>query len=408
MEGRPCGTFLAMLLFSSVFSDAEKGHKVVVLSHLFSLRFPYPISTSTRKIVNIRKKHIQTLTMRFIGAAVLLLASSTASADRSFLRGLAESRTEVVVSFEFQLEVFNEYQTGSTSQILELIGEDILPNLQEILPNGGISGTNEEPDVKFETIESEIFSACFTDSDQCSLIKSNVLVSYEGVRPAHSVELVTLKLVQDFLKQFSVKSNNVVITYMYPSTVSTLTQFSIAPVRGPMGDNEVMVLETTFAQVFGAIVSAIEGDTEVIDAQFLYQDIFDHENRRLQADDVFNRTGRTTTETRHVLQADLLVTGQCRDCTSPQFGDVVNKVIENNLVAFQNKLRLNGIAASSEFFDNISSVTFAVPQLPDFLPPIEDDTIFDSEPPTADAKQPWFLFLGLALGLCGLQHKRQQ
>jgi hypothetical protein len=188
---------------------------------------------------------------------------------------------------------------------------------------------------------------------------------------------------------------------MCPSTASTLTQLSIAPASGPMGDDEVMVLETTFAQVLGPIVSAMEGDTEVMDAQFLYQDIFNHENRRLE-----DEAERTCTENGHVLQADLLVTGQCRDCTSPQFGDVVNKVIENNLVAFQNKLRLNGIAASSEFFDNVSSVTFAVPPLPDFLPPIEDDTIFDSEPPTADAKQPWFLFLGLALGLCSLQHKR--
>jgi hypothetical protein len=92
------------------------------------------------------------------------------------------------------------------------------------------------------------------------------------------VELVTLKLEQDFLKQFSVKSNNVVIGHIHPSTASTLAQLSVAPASGPMGDDEVMVLETTFAQVFGAIVSAIEGDTEVMDAQFLHQDIFNEED----------------------------------------------------------------------------------------------------------------------------------
>jgi hypothetical protein len=343
--------------------------------------------------------------MRFYGAAVLLLASSAVLADRSYLRGLAENRTEVVVNFEFQLEVFEQAITGSTSDVLVLIDDDILPNLQATLPNGGTSGPDEEPNVKFETIESEIFSACFTNSDECSLISSNVLVSYEGVKPDHSVELVTLDLVQDFLKQYSVKSSNILITYMYPSIVSTLTQFSIGPVSGPMGDTEVMVLETTFEEVFGAIVFAIEGDTEVMDAQFLYQDIFDIENRRLQTnesdiEDQFNETERTYTEIGYGLQADLLVKGKCRDCTSPQFGNVVNGVIEKNLVSYQNKLRLNGQAASSDYFDNITSVAFAAPELPDMLPPIEDDTIFDSEPPKTDTEQPWFLFFGISIGVC--------
>lgn len=331
--------------------------------------------------------------MRFFGAAVFLLASSTVSADKSFLRGLAESRTEVVVNFEFQLEVKKQSQTSSTSDILQLIDEEILPTLQATLPNGSTIGPDEELEVNFETIGSEIFSACFTVSDECSLIKSNVIVSYEGVRPEHSVELVTLNLVQDFLKNYGVKNNNILITYMYPSTVSTLTQFSIGPVSGPMGDKEVMVLETTFEEVFGAIVFAIEGDTEVIDAKFLYQAIFQPE-----VEDESNTFGQNG----HILQADLLVKGKCRDCTSPQFGEAVDAVIENNLLAYQSKLRLNGKAASSEYFDNIMLVTFAVPQLPDSLPPIKDDSIFDSEAPATDNKQPWFLFFGLTLGFCVL------
>jgi hypothetical protein len=343
--------------------------------------------------------------MRLFGAAVLLLASSAVSAERSFLRGLVGVRTEVVVNFEFQLEVLQQSLTGSTSDVLQQIDDGILPNLQEILPNGKSSGPDVAPDVRFETIDSEIFSACFTKSEQCSLIKSNVRVSYSGVRPEHSVELVTLKLVQDFLKQFSVENNAVLITYMYPLTVSTLTQFLIGPVSGPMGDKEIMLLETTFEEVFGAIVFAIEGDTEVMDAQFLYQDIFNHGTRRLQAnepevEDQSNEPERTYTKNGHILQADLLVSGKCRDCTSEKFGDIVNGVIENNLVAYQTKLILNGRAASSDFFDNITLVTFEVPILPDLLPPIEDDSIFDSEAPDTNTKQPWFLFFGVILGFC--------
>jgi hypothetical protein len=339
------------------------------------------------------KNNLQTLTMRFFGADVLLLASSTVSADRSSLRGLVESRTEVVVNFEFQLEVKKRSQTGTTTDILQLIDGEILPSLQATLPNGGTSGPDDEPGVKFESIGSEIFSACFTTSDQCSLIKSNVLVSYEGVRPEDSVELVTLKLVQNFLEQYGLEDNNVLITYMYPSTVSTLTQFSIGPVKGPMGDIEVMVLEKTFEEVFGAIVFAIEGDTEVMNAKFLYQDIFDGESEVIDQSKVTQQKGNT-------VQTDLLVQGKCRDCTSTQFGIIVGTVIENNLAAYQNTLRLNGKTALSEYFDDITSLTFAVPQLPESLPPIKDDSIFDSEAPETENKQPWFLFFGLVLGLC--------
>jgi hypothetical protein len=98
---------------------------------------------------------------------------------------------------------------------------------------------------------------------------------------------------QDFLKQFSVKSNNVVIACIHPSTASTLAQLSVAPASGPMGDDEVMVLETTFAQVFGAIVSAMEGDTKVMDAQFLHQDVFNEEDDDDEDDE--ERAGKETT-----------------------------------------------------------------------------------------------------------------
>ena len=346
--------------------------------------------------------------MRLVTA--IFLASSSLAKGISITEILDIKRTNVTVYFEYKLEIFNSASTGSTKQVLGNIDGNFTSTLQQELPNGGSQNQGELPlpNVIFETIDSTVFSQCFTKADECDLIHSNIIVSYVGPKPKHSIELVTIDLVQKYLKTITAIHPNVVITYQYPMVVQTLTQFSISRVGGPLGDVQVGILENTFLEVFGAIVYAAEGDTQIIDSQFLYQELYLEKQRRLgNSSNVFNSSPSKTAETQasnanYMLVTNMLVTGYCRFCTSTSFGSMVDAVISQNLIAYAATLKANGNDNSTKYFDNVSNITFSVPELPNFLPPSTDNSIFDSQPPHVHEKQPWFLWFGLSLGLCFL------
>lgn len=288
----------------------------------------------------------------------------------------AQPRSTLNVGFEYQLEVEDVQSTGSTTDALEIVDGTILDRLQKNFPQKDDTGAFL---VEFNTIESQIFSACFTDNDQCSLVRSSIEVVYDAGKPEHSVEFVTLQLVQDFLASISMGKKGVFASYAYPSMVSSLAQFQMNIVMDRMTDTEIKVLEATFAEVFGAIVFAMEGDTEVVDVKFLFQDLLGS----------FAQT----------LSAELRIAGYCRDCTMAQFEQIVVDTINGNLPAFQTKLKVNSNALNSTYFDRVSSITFSVPELPETLAPIGDASIFDETPPTVENKLPWFLWFGVALAI---------
>ena len=360
--------------------------------------------------------------MRLVSSLSLLLASLHAissSADPA-------NRTEVAIEYEYQLEV--NTTTGTIEGVLGYLDSTILLNLQRSLPNGQTKNDDEDedessdlttseteliseegnlPNVLFSSITSDVFSACFTKSDQCGLIRSMITISYEGEKPEHSVEFVALALVQAFLRNFSSKNHNMMATYAYPLMVQSLAQFEMDTVSGRMSDVETQLLEDTFLEVFGAIVSAIEGDTEVVDAKFVYLDLFETERRYLSPEE--NKTTTEAEENKTIAEDDIMeytlstvmqIRGFCRDCNSPQFGDIVNGVIVDNLKAFQNQLKVNGELIDNMYFGNVTETSFAVPELPLPLPPIQDKSIFDDEPPDVESQMPWFLIFGIVMALC--------
>ena len=324
----------------------------------------------------------------------------TSSADPS------SNRTEVAIEYEYQLEVNKTESTGTIEDVLGNLDSTILRNLQDSLPNGQTTEDDELPNVTYTDVSSDVFSACFTKSEQCNLVKSKISISYEGTKPPHSVEFVSLRLVQGFLKNFASMNNNVIVNYAYPLMVESLAQFQMDTVQERMSDVEIQVLEETFVEVFGAIVFAIEGDTDIVDAIFVYQDLI-RQRRNLSPD---NSTTSSTANIplieededesvnrEYTLSTDMKISGFCRDCTSSQFGDIVNGVIINNINAFQNKLKTNAMDVDTVYFTNVTSTSFAVPQLPDELPPIQDKSIFDNEPPETESKVPWFLIFGIVV-----------
>eukprot|EP00934_Nitzschia_sp_Nitz4_P000844 Nitzschia sp. Nitz4//scaffold125_size66327//14193//15359//NITZ4_006126-RA/size66327-processed-gene-0.11-mRNA-1//1//CDS//3329534598//844//frame0 len=297
----------------------------------------------------------------------------------------AEQRNSVSITYEFQLEVGKISIAGTTEEVLTEMDSEILGALQPNLPT--LSEETGLPLVQFESINSEIFSACFTNNDECSLVRSTMTISFEGDKPEHSVVFVSLRMVQDYLNEVSDTLNSIWTTFTYPSMVSSLAQFQMKVVHAPMNDTEKQVLEETFEEVFGAIIFAMEGDTEVAQADFLYQNLLGLE------DDVFAQGGS-------VLSTDMQIAGYCRDCSADDFETVVVNVIEDNMAAFRNKLILNSNKLGSTYFDTVESITFDVPELPTSLPPIGDLSIFDEDPPQVKNRQPWFLWVGMTLAIC--------
>jgi hypothetical protein len=334
----------------------------------------------------------------------------------------AQTSSSVTVTYEYQLEVNNINGNGnqsdlavgttsSTQDMLSFMDRNILGSLQEMLPNGGITASSNEtsPNIKFFDIKSEMYSECFTSSDQCSLVRSSILVTYEGEKPKHAVERVSYRLVRQYLEDFaSGSSGQVVITYMYPMIVSSLAQFRLTSVETTMGDVEIQTMENSFLEVFGATVAAMEGDTEITYVGFIYQDVnqVDPSPSNGGGDDDNNRLRGRLLNPLSTLEADFFTHGYCRECTEKEYASVVNSEITANLVAFVHKLKLNGEVAGSSYFTNVDEIAFDVPDLPPGLPKFNDGSLYDSEPPQTKSSLPWYFYFGIvtAIGviICGV------
>ena len=328
--------------------------------------------------------------MRLLRSLLLLgyAASTWAQQVGAQETNATAQETNTTVGFEYMLEVENVQKMGSTQAVLSVLDGEILGKLQARLPDLNDEGVHL---VKFDSIQSEIFNSCFTSSDQCSYIRSTIFVTYQDARPEYAVRAVTLPLVQEYFSDIPSTYDLLRVTYTYPLMVQTLAEFEIHPVSSKMNSTEISVLESTFVEVFGAVVFAIEGDTEVVEARFLYQDIDGN---------VFsNATDNVSTVT-----AELRVAGYCRNCTSSQFEDIVVGVVDENLPAFLRELKLNSNASGSTYFDDVSSIVFSIPDLPPPLSQSGDSSIFDQSPPAVETKQPWFLWFGMVMAIiiiCG-------
>ena len=348
------------------------------------------------------------------------------------------------VEFEYQLEVDHVGQASTTSSATDVMNEmkeDLLRAIQVALPNGSLlisdsaTGSSDidpihpSASVHFSSIESHEFSKCFTGAQDCSLIRSTITVTYEGNKPRQSLRFVTLRLVQRYLEYYSSKKDHlpqadesvvvpeepvaVTTTYQYPTLVTTLSQFQIRNASNyRMNQVEIEVLEDSFVEVFGAIVFALEGDTEISDAHFVYQDLRSFPSTSVstssskirasaQEDETLFQIVPTTNSSQApdeiVLQVDLVVRGICRKCTAEAFGDVVNRVIGSNLVAFETKLGDNGRTQGTDYFEDIDSIAYAVPELPQGLPPTEVGDLYDMEAPMVNERLPWFLWFGVTV-----------
>lgn len=310
-----------------------------------------------------------------------------------------QSRSQVTLIYEYQLEVFQlreEHSLRTTNDYVNSIDYSLLDGLQRMLPNneGSTNNSSQIPNVKFVDVSSEIYSACFTSSDECSLVRSHLVIAHEGGKPNYSVERVATKLVRDYLNNYSETNDEVTTTYVYPFWVESGAEFQLQPVDSVMTEIEIEVMEESILEVFGAVVFAMEGDTEMLDSKFTYQHLQQPINT---STDIFSREQRSLPMK---LKVDFDIVGLCRKCSKEGFAGLVETVTNSNLGAFRNKLRVNGRNVNSTYFDNVETILFAFPSLPDELPPIEDYSVYDSEPPQSSTSIPWYVYFGFIISIC--------
>jgi hypothetical protein len=326
--------------------------------------------------------------------------------------------TTITIQYEYQLEVnqVTNFPTASNDKndiesssikiqyILDAdIDNNLLETLQSMLPYGGITAQNNEnsmelPNIRFVSATSDLYSACFTESDICGLVRTTVAVEYDGIKPLHAVERAALQLIQEYLNNISQQhgQSKIIVTYLYPLWVECLIQFRLSPVVGRMDtDVDMTVMTTSFMEVVGATVAAMEGDTEIKDIQLLYQDLIEEEDEEGVAINTTNSSAIAS------LSAEFIVLGICRDCSDTEFASIVHSVVPSHVDAYRSRLQENGNAANSSYFSTIDRVVLTVPQPLSDLEPIEDVALYDTQVVDITyTRMPVIVILGMFFAVC--------
>lgn len=325
-----------------------------------------------------------------------LSAPTTAIGDTQQQESMPR-RTFITVEYDYRLEVnttSNSSSSNALGDVLTDIDSNIITSLQERLPNGDIPEGKRMPDVEFTTINSRFINMCYTESDTCKWVKSRIRVSYAGKKPEHSVERVTLALVQDYLQDINDSNRNVDTLYAYPIYFSTVGQFQFLSVKEPMSDTDIEFFEETFYEVFNAISFSLDGDTEVTDAHYVYQSLTDMVPDHGDDGHIIMT---------YSLSTDLKYFGKCRYCDKEQFVEIVDGLIENNLGALLKNLKRGSSSNYNNitYFKDVEDISYSLPELPEGLPPIEDSSIFDRLAPTGSKSLlPWYLYFGTIVAVC--------
>jgi len=298
-------------------------------------------------------------------------------------------RTFMMVEYDYKLET-NTSSTKTTDSEREDnifsdnhpledalidIDTDLIATIQDRIPNGVIQEGQTMPDVEFTSVNSRFINMCFTESDACKWVKSRIKLSFIGNRPKFAMERVTMSLVREYLQDINESNPSINAMFVYPMIHSSNVQFEFSPVDGLMTDSDLEALESSFYNVYNAIVAELDGDTDVTEGLFVYQDV-----NELPGEEQGNK-----------LSVDLKYYGKCRYCSEAELAEVVNQSIESNLDVFLRLLKKE--SNNSTYFQQAEEISFSVPKPPEALPPI-NQAIIDTEPPKASKSIPWFLYLG--------------
>eukprot|EP00980_Cylindrotheca_fusiformis_P016159 scaffold4805_cov136-Cylindrotheca_fusiformis.AAC.14 len=287
------------------------------------------------------------------------------------------TRTEASIQFEYILEVRDLNDSGA-APVVHQIDSTILGELQKKLSS--VEGLDKDgvPTIILTDVQSTIYSHCspMAEHTECANVGTILLVSYAVGTSKEFIEFEILQLAKAFLADFDSRFSNVRSIYMFPRIEESIGQLTIAGMDQTMNPSVIAVFERTIVQVFGETLGSVGGDTNILDAKYVYQEQNDRQ-----------------------LMTQVMISGVCQQCTSEEFANIVSVVVDSTLDRFQKQLKENANAIGSDAFDSITSIEYTTPDEPHFLDSSDEDA---SSEGMGSSSHPWFIWFGMSLAIAML------
>lgn len=312
------------------------------------------------------------------------LLVSTATAQQQQQQNSNQGNRLTIV-FDYQLQLNRTTEDSATiDDLLNNSNEvELLEQQQTSIDDALLQDLRDQ--FTIPSIATTLQHPCYTESDVCGWMQTNIVVVQKNKKnSATTLERSILRHVQERLEAMNHSNftgvTSMHTTYAYPMWNEGTGRFQLnGDLHRTMQENELEIIQRSFEQVFGEIVAAREGDTQLQQLHMLYQDL---------ATD-----GDTSS-----LRMDFSYAGICRLCQTTDFIKMLESLFQDPMLleAFTNRLKYDGTGSNSAYFDSVKSVTFSHRDMPKDMSASGDESTYGAA--SASSKQlPWFLWLAVAL-----------
>lgn len=306
---------------------------------------------------------------------LLVLSSALVSAEYA---EKAPARVSTTIKFEYKLDASNIPRYGSVQTVVDAIDSVMIDKMHEKLSP---LESEQLGDAVLEHVKSEIYSQCFAKNDECVMARSLLTLSHNGEKSERFIQLAALRLVDEFLKGFNTRYEDVETTYMFPKVIQTVVEFDVFGINIHLNPDNVDIFRDAMMEVFGDALMSKQRDMDILDVQYIYQE----------------RKGTG-------LQAHLMISGICRSCTERSFKYMLETVFDSSKDDFLAKLRENALSEGASEFSGVTAADYSWPEEPEFLDSL-DETVFvaDVSEEVAIKEIPWWaIWIGIGCFLVSL------
>ncbi|KAL3932725.1 MAG: hypothetical protein SGBAC_010716 [Bacillariaceae sp.] len=287
------------------------------------------------------------------------------------------TRVLTTTKFEYKLDASNIPRYGSVQTVVDVIDSVIIDRMSQKLSPLEAAQLG---DAVLDQVNSEIYSQCFGQGDECVLARSMLTISHNGEKSELSIQFAALRLVQDFLKDFNTSYVDVSTTYMFPKIMQHVAQFDIRGVDIHLKPDNMEIFRATILEVYGDALTAKQRDMNLLDVQYIYQ-------KRVE----------------DKLETHFMISARCRSCTERSFKYTLGTIFDESKEQFQMQLRSSALVKGSFVVAGVTEVDYTWPEEPEFLDSL-DETFFVQDISQEVSKEiPWWIiWIGVGLLLVAL------
>mmetsp|Transcript_32781 Transcript_32781/g.54142 ORF Transcript_32781/g.54142 Transcript_32781/m.54142 type:complete len:368 (+) Transcript_32781:61-1164(+) len=251
-----------------------------------------------------------------------------------------------------------------------------------------------------EIISAKIESCESSTNDACSVYESSVSLAIEAGTDEILVHRATLEEIQAFLGDFNDQNRGIDVTFMGPFVVSADVIIRLENVDRIMNEEEIAIFESTIVDILDPLADGVSITATTV---YLQQLTSLHKGRRLRIE---------TEDDRIYNDVFIRSNGECRECTSGDFGSLMNDAIGSSSGAIEEELiRRNkeinsGSSGASDEDDYFGNATVTVIPQSQEAADAATGRIDNSFVPSSIDEFPYWVLIILAIGVfiivCGL------